>query len=607
MARKISPAKILVNRAVDLKTLRHPRELFLFRLNALLGALTLGALIALALKFPLYLAAALGLYLICGLALWLKREIIAAKLRGTTVQASENVLPEIHYIRNLATTVLSYTRLIEIRVATTPAFEPHWLRAGTHALLIMPERLLAATIARTEIGQLLWLLGRMIGLQATRQRNNIVLRGLVFLARLNPLCRPFYNRYRRSTHFTADHLGLALGLSLIDAAEAINKMMTGELHGRMNFAEILQHAAAQRRRFFAFLHELLAARPTLVRRFENLVEFCREKYPDLYADFELHRQYADALLPSYREIQEFSEGKEEERRMLRELGKEVYELMSVTPPLHDADEISRAFLQLHDNRFAADQLEAKITRLQEAHTEWESTVAKIATAEQKRENANRALESHYREIGRTAFAALGATIPQAPTLQSIFEKAQQYQVVMTHREHEIAKLEGAAGNVLDKSKHKVEVLALRAQNSTDAKRLQAAAEAVGEEFWRQCAEQYQHDDLEPIKLRITGVIAELERRRIELDNLFAQRRQIESKLEQEGLSATAKPDIDVPNFIAQLKNQARAAHALRPRLLEALGKSYWQREPNPLPETRGLVEQLHDLKRRIRAFELEEN
>ncbi|NUO81778.1 hypothetical protein HUU05_17040, partial [candidate division KSB1 bacterium] len=553
------------------------------------------------------LAGAVGLYLLIGLVGWCKVRIAAAKLRGQTVPASENTFPEIHYIQNLVTSVLGYTRPTEVRVATTAALEPRWLFPGAPAVLLMPERLLAATIERADIGQLLWLLARMFGLMATRRQKNVLMRGLVFLARLNPLCWPFYNLYRRSTHFTADHLGLALGLSLIDAAEAMNKMMTDDLHGRMNFAQILQQAAAQRRSFFTFLDELFAARPTLVRRFENLVEFCSEKYPDLYADFELHRQYAGALLPSYREIQEFSEGKEEERRMLRELGKEVYELLSVTPPLNDADEISRAFLQLHDNRYAADQLEAKITRLQEAQTEWQNTVAKISAAEQKRENANRALESYYREIGRTAFTVLSATLPQSPVLQNIFEKAQQYQVVITHREHEIAKLEGAAGNVLDKSKHKVEVLALRAQNSTDAKRLQAAAEAVGEEFWRQCVEQFQHDDLEPIKLRITGVIAELERRRIELDNLFAQRRQIESKLEQEGLSATAKPGLDVPNFIAQLKNQARAAHALRPRLLETLGKSYWLREPNPLPETRGLVEQLHDLKRRIRAFELEEN
>ncbi len=607
MARKISPAKILVNRAVDLKTLRHPRELFLFRMNALLGALTLGALIVLALKFPLYLTGALGFYLICSFAVWLKARIAVAQLRGNAVLAGEDTFPEIHYIHNLVTNVLGYTRPFVIYVSPTHAYEPRWQFAGSCAVLIMPERLLAATIERAEIGQLLWLLGRMIGLQAARHKTFILLRWLVFIARLNPLCWPFYNLYRRSTHFTADHLGLALGLSLIDAAEATKKIMSGGLHARTNFDQLLQQAEAQHRSLFIFLHELLVAKPTLVRRFESLVEFSREKYPDLYADFELHRQYAGEFLPGYREIQEFSEGKEEERRMLRELGKEIYDLMSATPPLNDADEISRAFLQLHHNRDAADQLETKITRLQEAKAEWENTVAKISAAEQKRENANRALEAHYREIGRTAFAVLSAAIPQAPALKSIFEKAQQYQVVITDREREIVKLDGASGNVLDRSKHKVEALALRAQNSTDAKRLQVAAEAVGEEFWRQCAEQYQHDDLEPIKLRITGVIAELERRRLELDHLFTQRRQIESKLEQEGLSATAKPDIDVPNFIAQLKNQARAAHALKPRLLETLGKSYWQREPNPLPETRGLVEQLNDLKRRIRAFEQEES
>lgn len=604
MARKILPAKILVNRAIDFKASRHPRELLFFRLNALLGALTLGVLVALALKFPLYLAGVLGIYLIVGLIVWLKARLAVARLHGAAVQAGENNFPEIHYIQNLVTNILGDARAFAIHVSTTHTAEPRWF-ARTN--LVVPERLLAATIERAEIGQLLWLLGRMIGLQVTRRRNNVLLRSLVFLARINPLCRPLYNLYRRSTHLTADRIGLALGLSLIDAAEAMKKIMAGDLHARVNFEQLQHQAETQRRGFFTFFHELLVAKPTTPRRFEDLIEFSREKYPDLYADFELHRQYSEAFLPSYREIQEFSEGKEEERRMLRELGKEVYDLMSVAPPLNDVDEISRAFLQLHHNRDAADQLEAKITRLQETQAEWENTVAKISTAEQKRENANRALEAHYREIGRTAFANLGEALQRDAKLKAIFEKAQQYQAVITHREREIAKLESAAGNVLDKSKHKVETLTLRAQNSTDAKRLQAAAEAVGEEFWRQCAEHYQHDDLEPIKLRITGVLAELERRRVELDNLFAQRRQIESKLEQEGLSATAKPDIDVPNFIAQLKNQARAAHALRPRLLEALGKSYWQRETNPFPETRGVIEQLNDLKRRIREFEQEEN
>lgn len=602
MTRKIPPAKILVNRAVDLDALRPPREIFWHRANALLGALTLGALVVLALKFPLILAGVLGAFLLYGLIAWSMARVAHTKLRGSAVAASENTFPEIHYIHKLVAQALGDTRPCTIHVATTPAFEPSWRRGD----LIVPERLLATTIERENIGQLLWLLGRMLGLQATRRKTFVLWRAFVFIARLNPLCWPFYNLYRRATHFTADRLGLALGLSLIDAAEAIKKMMNGALHGRANFSQLLYQTENKRGDAFTFIHELIAAKPTLARRLETLIEFSREKYPDLFADFELHRQYSESFLPSYREIQEFSEGKEEERRLLRELGKEVYDLMSAAPPLNDADEISRAFLQLHRNRDAADQLEAQITRLQEAKTEWESIVGKISTAEQKRENANRALESHYRELGRAAFACLGEALPRDAKLKNIFEKAQQYQAVIKHRELEIAKLESAQGNVLDKSKHKVETLALRAQNSTDAKRLQAAAEAVGEEFWRQCAEHYQHDDLEPIKLRLTGVIAELERRRVELEHLFAQRRQVESKLEHEGLPANAKPEIDVPNFISQLKNQTRAAHALRPRLLETLGKTYWQRETEYLSETRGLIEQLNDLKRRIRGFELEE-
>jgi hypothetical protein len=606
MARKIAPAKILVNRSIDLKQLRHPRELFLLKLNGFLGGLTLAGFMALALKFPVYAAGLAGLCLVCAFVSWCKTRMALARLRGHSLSAGENSFPEMHYMRHLITGALSYSAPLDIRVSPLHRGEPRWLFHGRGATLIVPEELLAAVITRAEIGQLLWLLGRTIGLQATRRKVNVLLRGLNFIARLNPLCWPFYNLYRRSTHFTADRLGLGLGLSLIDAAEAMSKVLAGSLHGRAGFAHVLRDAENLRGRFFLFLHELLAAKPAMLRRCENLMAFSRDQYPDLYADFELHRQYAEALLPSHREIQEFSEGKEEERRLVRELGKEVYDLMSGAPPLNDADEISRAFLQLHSNRGAADQLEAQIARLQEAQAEWESTAAKISAAEQKRETANRALEAHYRELGRTAFSCLSGAIAQDGSLKGIFEKALQYRVVIADREREIARLESAAGNVLDKSKHKVEALALRAQNGTDAKRLQVAAEAVGEEFWKHSAGVYQHEDLEPIKLRITGVIAELERRRIELDNLFAQRRSIETKLEKEGLPSTTKPELDVPNFIAQLKNQARAAHALRPRLLETLGKAYWQRETDYLPETRGLIEQLNDLKRRIREFEQEE-
>jgi hypothetical protein len=205
-----------------------------------------------------------------------------------------------------------------------------------------------------------------------------------------------------------------------------------------------------------------------------------------------------------------------------------------------------------------------------------------------------------------AFHCLRDEIPKHAKLRQVFEKALQYQVVINDREHEIARLEAAAGNVLDKSKQRMEILSLRTQNGNDARRLQAAAEAVGEEFWRTCAEQFEHDDLEPLKLRLAGVSAELERRRVELENLHAQKREIESRLEREGLAATAKPEVDVPELIGQLRNQARAANALRPRLLENLGKAYWQRETNYHAETRAVITQLNDLKKRIRAFEQEE-
>ena len=46
MLHKIPPAKILVNRAVELEKLRHPREVFAYRLNVATAFLSLAGLAA---------------------------------------------------------------------------------------------------------------------------------------------------------------------------------------------------------------------------------------------------------------------------------------------------------------------------------------------------------------------------------------------------------------------------------------------------------------------------------------------------------------------------------------------------------------------------------
>ncbi len=608
MATKIPPAKILVNRSIDFQACRHPREKFLLRLIIFWSLLTAAGTIGLGLRFPRIFVITAGSLILLVLLVFLKRRFSFARLLGNSLQASADNFPEMQYIKTVVSKALEEARPWEIHVSDSAPLAPRAWQAAGRGLLLFNDRMAGAMLNRHDIGQMIWLIGRMLALPAKRRKVGLPVRGLLFLAGVNPLAWPFLNLYRRLEEFSADRMGLALNLSLIDAAEAFKKMMSGTgLFARANFAQMDGQAAALRRSGLALFGEIVFGRPALARRYADLIDFCRVQYPDLYADFEIHRQYALNVLPSYREVQEFSEGKEEEKKILRDLGKLVYEFMSALPPLNEADTISRSFLQLHRNRDAAAELEAKIKRLDTAKGEWQSVVAKIEGAEQKRENANRALEANYREIGRVAFASLAEEIGKLPALQKIFAKAQQYQVVMRDRESEIARLETAVGGMLDKSKRKVETLALRTQIANDGKRMQAAAEAAGEEFWKYFADHFTHDELEPIKLRITGVIAELERRRVELENLHAQKREIEKRLEPEGLPSTTKPDIDIPVFIEQLKNQARAANALRPRLLENLGKAYWQHERDYHPDTRGVIEQLNDLKKRIRGFEQEEN
>ncbi len=607
MLQKIPPAKILVNRAVELEKLRHPREAFAYKFNLAAAFSSLAALAALTAFYPRVLAAG---YLLVAFAvgiLWLIGRITEARMAGQYPRVTEKNFPEIHYIQSIVAQHLPYRRPFRIYVAANRVGAAKWLRFPGCRLLVLDGNFVQATIARHQIGQLLWLVGRMIALLRIRELGWPVTRGLLLLNRWNPLLLPLFNYYCRLTHYSADRIGAGLNLSLIDAAAAMKKMAAGDgLQHRVNFDQFEQQAQGLHDGFGSLAARFLASAPPLMQRFVQLVQFCQDHFPDLYADFEQQRQYEQALLPSYQEIQEFSEAKEEERKILRELGKVVFDLISRRPPASEADSISRAYLQLARTRTTAADLEGKIARLNAGKEEWEKVENKIQVCQQKQKTANAALEEHFKEIGRAAFQALLPEIPRHAALQKIFAKALQYHVVITDRQNEINRLEAQAGNVLDKSKRQVEIISLRSQNASDEKRLQAAAEAVGEDFWKAGAPQFEHDDLEPIKLRIAGVIAELERRRVEMENLLAQKRDIEGKLESEGVAPTLHPNQQVPLFVQQLTTQARAANALRPRLQEELGKAYWHNEVNHAPETRAIVEQLNDLRKRIRAFEEDE-
>jgi hypothetical protein len=607
MAYKIPPAKILVNRGVELEKLRHPRESLARKLNIVLAVLTFAGLIALTVLYPRILTAGyLAVAAIAGI-FWLRGRIIEARLAGQCARVSEKNFPEIEYMRNMVARILPYVKPVKIYLAQNQSNAARWLRFPAGRVLLLNEDAVQAMIERNQIGQLLWLVGRMMALLRTQESGWPVTRWLLQLSRWNPLSLPLFLYYRRLTHYSADRIGLALNLSLIDAVEAMKKLIAGDrLYERLHLDEIDLQAQQLRRSFSGFCAEALAGRPPLVKRFARLVQFCQEQFPDLYADFEQQRNYEQALLPSYQEIQEFSEAKEEEKKILRELGKVVFDLMSLEPPLNEADTISKAYANLARNRTAASELEGKIARLNSLKDEWEKVEGKIKVCQQKQEAATGALEEHFKEIGRVAFQALLPQIPKHEALQKIFAKALQYHVVISDRQNEIARLEASEGGVLDKSKRQVEILSLRTQNANDNKRLQAAAEAAGEDFWKMFAHQFEHDDLEPVKLRIAGVTAELERRRVEMESLLAQKRDIESKLEHEGVTLTLHPNQQIPLYVVQLTTQARAANSLWPRLQEELGKAYWLHEMQYTAETRAIVNQLNDLKKRIRAFEQEE-
>jgi len=82
MPRKFLPAKILVNRAVELKQLQHPREKLLRRLNVALGSVTLIGLVALTILFPRILVFTYAAFFVLGLMFWLRAGFKRARFYG---------------------------------------------------------------------------------------------------------------------------------------------------------------------------------------------------------------------------------------------------------------------------------------------------------------------------------------------------------------------------------------------------------------------------------------------------------------------------------------------------------------------------------------------
>ena len=606
MNRKFPPVRILINHAVDIGTLFHPQQNVFKKVSVFLGSLNLMALVAVATLFPEFIMIACGIVVLSCVIVWLKAYLSWINLQHSTMKVTENNFPEIHYIKNIVIDLMAYSRPFDIYINSSTDIVSKWVSLGKRRSLFLQSGFVSSTIDRDHVGQLVWLISRMIALQYTRDNPWLITRFLLFFSYLNPLTLFCYNYYRKLTHMTADRIGLAVNLSLIDAAEAIKKsLLQSELHTRLNFNQIDQQQNTLQENLISSLQEIIRGRPKLINRFVNLVEYCCDKYPDFYADFEFHKKYNQDLLPRYIDIQEFSEAKDDEAKMLRELGKVAYELLAVDPPQDETDLINKAFLKLYRNRDVASELEDKITRLKKIKTDWMANGKSIALAQQKQENAKQKLQEYYTEIGQTSFTCLKNEIAEDTKLQSIFHKALQYQDVMIDRENEMTRLDGMAGNILAKPKQQIEISALRKQNMQDTKRQQIAAGDAGEDFWRSSADQYEHDELEPIKLRITGVIAELDRRRAELEKLAIQKHRLHEELNQEGVEVTTDPESDVPIFIEQLKNQARSANAMRPRLQQNLGKVYWQNQKEYHEQVSEVATRLDNLKKRMLEFEMD--
>ena len=225
MAIKFPPAKIFVNKPVEIDSLRHPREFLLRNISITFGFLNLLGLAWIAFYFPLEFLVAIAVAFLLVILIW-KLSLhsrLGVFLNATTV--SESNFPEIQYSKRIILTALDRLDEFEVLISGRMQHYACWIQRGFKKALVLNDRIIAGMIGRDQIGQLIWLIARMAGLRLSRQNSPVITLSLL-CACLNPLALPFYLRYRRVQHFTADRIGLALIHSLIDAAEAFQTTLT---------------------------------------------------------------------------------------------------------------------------------------------------------------------------------------------------------------------------------------------------------------------------------------------------------------------------------------------------------------------------------------------
>ncbi|MBF0373047.1 MAG: M48 family metallopeptidase [Alphaproteobacteria bacterium] len=219
------------------------------------------------------------------ISLWFIRSFVKAQLIGSSARVSPDNFPAIHALASDICSRVGFNEPIDIFLVEDGTVNAYlWQLFRTNFLVINSKTV--EEMSGSNLGQIAWIIARFVGAVKAKQTDLVLLRTAVEATEKAKIFNLFIYPYLRSTQYSGDQIGLAIGQDLGASIGALNKLLVGgKLGPDVSISAISAQAHSLRATFFGWLTTMLSPFPHLVSRHINLLEFARFHYPDFYGNY----------------------------------------------------------------------------------------------------------------------------------------------------------------------------------------------------------------------------------------------------------------------------------------------------------------------------------
>lgn len=277
----------------EIRRLLHPKEGPYFTLCVLV-------LIPICLVIAaLVVSTAGGLLVVLGfgfLVVWFWSHLLRAMLIGGAVRIDTLNFPHIDLILTEVKRALGYGKPVEMFVLGEGAFNAFLQPMFKRKAILFPAAILEDGVSEKEIR---WIIGRFVGGLRAKSYRLSFFQALLSVSEKLAIFNLLFYPYERAVVLSGDRIGLALiDGDIATAIGALNKLAVGVRAGPLvNPAGILRQDE-ELKTVFGFIAHIYSAHPELPRRYREILNFARERYPSQHASLGVQLERARIAPPS---------------------------------------------------------------------------------------------------------------------------------------------------------------------------------------------------------------------------------------------------------------------------------------------------------------------